>query len=130
MFILQPKLEEYMEGKCGTKSDFWKQGYVEKLVKEAQEAKSNREDVAEQLGVTVDTLVKHIEKLNKQDDLSEYERLRQENIAERMQLFKQLGFQGWNYLFLFDRESASKAVLKARKKLFFLFLLRHLLKLA
>lgn len=89
----QPKLDEYLEGKCGTKTDFWQQAYVEKLVKEAQEAKIGREEAANQLGVTVQVLKKQIEKRNQKDEFSEYERLRQENIAERMQLFKQLAFQ-------------------------------------
>ena len=89
----QPKLDEYLEGKCGTKTDFWQQAYVEKLVKEAQEAKIGREEAANQLGVTVKVLKTQIEKRNQKDEFSEYERLRQENIAERMQLFKQLAFQ-------------------------------------
>lgn len=114
---LQPKLGDFLEGKCGTKSDFWEQAYVEKLVKEAQDAKIGREDAAEQLGVTVKVLKKQIEKRNKKDDFSEYERLRQENIAERMQLFKQLAFQDLkDDVKILPRPKPPKEILRLRPK--------------
>ena len=57
-------MEDFLEGKCGNKNDFWQQPYVVKLVKEAQEAKLSREDAAEQLGVDVKSLKKQISKLS------------------------------------------------------------------
>ena len=110
-------MEDFLEGKCGNKNDFWQQPYVVKLVKEAQEAKISREDAAEQLGVDVKSLKKQIEKVNQKDDFCDYERLRQENIAQRMQLFKQLAFQDLkDDVKILPKPKAPKEMLRLRPK--------------
>ena len=89
---IRPKYEEFIDNECGKDGDFWKQGYVSETVRDAQFQKITRKEAAEKLGVKIPILVKKIKKLNDLEELSDYERVRQENIADRHDFFGKLNF--------------------------------------
>ena len=95
-----PTYQVYMENGCGSAVQFWRQDYVKKIVYEVQNNKKSRQEGAKILGVKIPNLVYHVQKLNEADGLSEIEKIRQENIAERMKLFQDLNFTGMkkNYI--------------------------------
>ena len=89
-----PTYQVYMENGCGSAVQFWRQDYVKKIVYEVQNNKKSREEGAKILGVKVPSLVNQVGKLNDAEGLSEMEKIRQENIAERMKLFQDLNITG------------------------------------
>ena len=80
---LQPKYEIFIATGCGTKKDFFKQEYVKNIITEVQHAKKSREEGAAILGLDYEGFVKEVRKQNEKDGLSDYEQIRQENIAKR-----------------------------------------------
>ena len=89
-----PTYQVYMENGCGSAKQFWRQDYVKKIVHEVQNNKKSRQEGAKILGVKIPNLVHQVQKLNEADGLSEMEKIRQENIAERMKLFQDLNIIG------------------------------------
>ena len=86
---MKPTWKEYVDNEVGTAGDFWKQAYVEHIVRDTQMGKLCRSLAAEKLGVTEAKLLHQINKLNNKEGVSDYERERQENIAERYAFFRQ-----------------------------------------
>lgn len=113
---ITPKLEDYIWSGLGNTKTFWSQDYVKKIIREAQSSKISREEGASKLGVSERKLVIKIKELNDADELGAYERKRQENIAERMKLFSELGINDLKNGARHIKRPYRKEVVKRRPK--------------
>ena len=88
----KPTYDEYINNECGTVKQFFEQAYVQQIIRDAQLSKLTRPKAAEMLGIAIPRLIVQIKKLNKQDNISDYEKSRQSNIADRVDLFGKMNF--------------------------------------